>query len=315
MDRTVSAEEKIRRAEEIYYRRKNQTSRNNVARVNVNDQKDYGLYKKLILQICICLVIYFIFYLIQNGNYLFSEQVINKTKEILSYDINIPQTYQQVKGFMQVSAEEQNETKQEDQSEPENEQQEQVENTNDTSEESQNVDNSETQNNTESQDSTENQEANAIGGAGFEDVVLEEPKSQEQMDIEYLQTLSWVKPISGRVTSEFGKRESTSAIVSSNHTGIDVAANTGTVIVAAMEGTVEVSSTIGEYGQHIKITNGDVSTLYAHCSKLYVNVGEHINQGQAIAEVGTTGNSTGPHLHFEVIRAGRYINPRNVLEF
>ena len=153
-----------------------------------------------------------------------------------------------------------------------------------------------------------------MGGADFEDAVLE-TKTQEQLDIEHLQTFSWTKPINGTVTSEFGKREATSAIISQNHTGIDVGANTGTVIVAAIEGTVTISSTVGEYGYHIKITNGDVSTLYAHCSKLYVKVGDYIKQGQAIAEVGSTGNSTGPHLHFEVIRDGRYINPRNVLQF
>ena len=64
LERIASPEEKIRRAEEIYYRRRNETSRNNVARVNVNNEKNYGLFKKLVLQILICLVIYFIFYLL-----------------------------------------------------------------------------------------------------------------------------------------------------------------------------------------------------------------------------------------------------------
>ena len=103
--------------------------------------------------------------------------------------------------------------------------------------------------------------------------------------------------------------------MSKNHTGIDIAANTGTKIVAAMEGTVTVSSTTGDYGYHIKITNGDVSTLYAHCSKLYVKEGDVVTQGQEIAEVGSTGKSTGPHLHFEIMRGQTYINPRNILEF
>lgn len=92
MERTLSSEEKIRRAEEIYAKRRAGQTARNIATVNVNE-KNYGLYKKMILQILICLVIYFIFYLIQNSNYIFSEDIINKTKEILSYDINIPEIY------------------------------------------------------------------------------------------------------------------------------------------------------------------------------------------------------------------------------
>ena len=68
-------------------------------------------------------------------------------------------------------------------------------------------------------------------------------------------------------------------------------------------------------GNHIEIKNGDVSTVYAHCSKIYVNEGDKIIQGQQIAEVGETGNATGPHLHFEIKRDGRYVNPDLILQF
>ena len=325
MERIASSEEKIRRAEEIYYRRKNQNGSRNIATVNVNSEKNYGLFKKLILQILICLVIYFIFYIIQNGNYIFSTDVINKTKEILSYDINIPEVYQQIMQYMNQS------TSVEGQSNEENKIEE-IQNNIDTNQvnngQIENSMENSTDNNIENniENSVENTVDNivnevtntaAIGGADFEDVVMEEevPKTQDELDIEYLKTYSWVKPVLGVVSSEFGTRESTNPIVGTNHTGIDIAANTGTVIVAALEGTVTISSTIGEYGYHIKITNNDVSTLYAHCSKLYVQQGEYITQGQPIAEVGSTGKSTGPHLHFEVIRENRYINPRNVIEF
>lgn len=86
MEKTL--EEKIRRAEEIYARRNGYASRN-VATVNVSKGKKFSLYKKMIIQIGICLTIYFVFYLVQNSNYVFSQDVINKTKEILSYDIDI----------------------------------------------------------------------------------------------------------------------------------------------------------------------------------------------------------------------------------
>ena len=82
-----------------------------------------------------------------------------------------------------------------------------------------------------------------------------------------------------------------------------------------MEGTVELVSGEGSYGNHVKITNGDVSTLYAHCSKIYVKEGDYITQGQEIAEVGATGNVTGPHLHFEIRRNNEYVDPDLILEF
>lgn len=304
MERTLSPEEKIRRAEEIYYRRRNQVSRTKVATVNVSEEKKFGLFKKMLLQIAICLVLYFIFYLVQNGNYIFSQDVLKKTKEILSYDINMPALWSQAGEFIQeqmrgiVPANNQNENM---------------------------VSNNQVQgeNNTITPPAEE-----GIGGADVNNLELEdavvagaetnEPNEPEipQTDEEYIKSnFAMITPIKGIVSSEFGGRENTNPIVSKNHTGIDVAANTGTVISAAMAGTVTISSTTGDYGYHIKIQNGDVSTLYAHCSKLYVKQGDVIEQGQAIAEVGSTGKSTGPHLHFEIIRGTTYLNPRSILEF
>ncbi|MBO5413786.1 MAG: M23 family metallopeptidase [Clostridia bacterium] len=68
-------------------------------------------------------------------------------------------------------------------------------------------------------------------------------------------------------------------------------------------------------GNHIKITNGDVSTLYAHCKTIYVKEGDKISQGQQIGETGSTGNVTGPHLHFEIRRNNEYIDPDLILDF
>lgn len=260
----------------------------------------------MFLQIAICLVIYFIFYLIQNSNYIFSEEVLEKTRQILSYDIDIAGMYEQTMQFISKQMEELtiNESREE------------------------NTIQSQTDTNTVTQNEEANenllQESNGVGGAELENVVMEEPialndTAQEQIpetDEQYLKNnFSFIKPIEGVVSSEFGQRESSNPIVSTNHTGIDIAANTGTVVKAAMEGTVTISSTVGDYGYHIKITNNDVSTLYAHCSKLYVKEGDTISQGQEIAEVGSTGKSTGPHLHFEIMRGSTYINPRSILEF
>ena len=72
-----------------------------------------------------------------------------------------------------------------------------------------------------------------------------------------------------------------------------------------MDGIVTQNSSDGDYGKHLRIEGNGVLTLYAHCSKLFVNEGEAVKQGQKIAEVGSTGRATGPHLHFEIRRDNR----------
>ncbi len=116
--------------------------------------------------------------------------------------------------------------------------------------------------------------------------------------------LAW--PVVGRITSPFGRRGSTM------HSGVDIAAPLGTPIIAADSGTVTVSqSSLGGYGQTIMIDHGGGSlvTLYAHMSKRLVSVGEVVEKGQVIGHVGSTGRSTGPHLHFEVHLNGTPVNP------
>ena len=136
-----------------------------------------------------------------------------------------------------------------------------------------------------------------------------------EIDAEYVkEKYSFKLPLKGVITSRYGSREATE-IVSANHKGIDIGANTGTAIYAAMEGTVSLVSSEGDYGKHVEIKNGEVLTRYAHCSKIVVKEGAKIKQGQKIAEVGSTGRATGPHLHFEVIRSGRTINPEYILKF
>ena len=119
------------------------------------------------------------------------------------------------------------------------------------------------------------------------------------------------KPISSgyTITSRFGQRSS------GTHTGLDIASPMGTNIHAAASGTVVTSgwSDYG-YGYHVVISHGNgVYTLYGHCSKLYVNVGDVVNQGDTIAAVGSTGNSTGPHLHLEIRVNGQKLNPQYYL--
>ncbi len=120
-----------------------------------------------------------------------------------------------------------------------------------------------------------------------------------------------VTPVSGIITSRFGNRES---IRSHGHTGLDIAAPAGTPIKAAADGTVLFSGYSGGYGYVVKLNNGNgVQTYYGHCSKLYVSAGEKVKAGDVIAAVGSTGNSTGNHLHFEVRVNGTEVNPQNYL--
>ena len=145
------------------------------------------------------------------------------------------------------------------------------------------------------------------------EIKKEEPLSQIDIDLsEIKENYSVILPLNGVKTSAFGSREE-GEIVTANHTGIDIASDRGTVIKAAMSGKVTKVSSEGDYGKHLKITDKDLITLYAHCDEIYVEEGEEIVQGQDIAEVGSTGNSTGNHLHFEIIYKDRYINPEDVL--
>ena len=121
--------------------------------------------------------------------------------------------------------------------------------------------------------------------------------------------ISLIRPVSGSISSRFG---SISRVRSGVHTGLDIAASRGTTIKAASSGTVIFSGYKGSYGNMIVLDHGNgVCTYYGHCSKLYVSVGTRVSQGTSIAAVGSTGNSTGPHLHFEIRVNGVAYNPQN----
>ena len=120
--------------------------------------------------------------------------------------------------------------------------------------------------------------------------------------------ISLSRPVSGTITSRFGSRGR------GTHTGLDIANSTGTPIKAAAGGTVTYSGWKGSYGNMIIISHGNgVQTYYAHCNSLYVTAGTTVSQGQTIATVGSTGNSTGPHLHLEIRVNGVAQNPQNYI--
>ena len=171
------------------------------------------------------------------------------------------------------------------------------------------------------ENSSENFEENlGIGGELIEEnneqeTIIEEIKNFDDKDIKYIkENVSLIKPVNGVITSRFGERES-SEIVSANHKGLDIGAASGTEIKSACDGKVVQVSSSGDFGKHIMIQNHDIIFIYAHCSKLIVNEGDEIKQGQKIAEVGSTGRATGPHLHFEIRRGERSIDPELIMKF
>lgn len=115
---------------------------------------------------------------------------------------------------------------------------------------------------------------------------------------------SFVWPVVAPVSSSFGIRNGRP------HRGVDLAANHGDSIRAAMSGKVVVAGEVTGYGQTVILEHpGGTRTLYAHCSVLHVTAGQQVKQGQLIANVGSTGISTGPHLHFEIMINDRHYDP------
>lgn len=127
---------------------------------------------------------------------------------------------------------------------------------------------------------------------------------------------TFIRPLeSGRVTAPFGNRKHPILDEEFFHKGIDIAAVTGTEILASADGQVIYSDWAGSYGKLIIIEHADgYQTKYAHMSHYKVNEGDEVKQGQVIATVGTTGNVTGPHLHFEVLKDEENIDPQEVFE-
>ena len=311
MERTM--EEKIRRAEEIYARRREGEIRpQTTVSINNNSKKDIKLLKKMIIQIIICILIYLSIYTIQNSEYIFSQDFIQKVKEILTYDTNFNELYQNTKNKITEWITLINPEKNiEDEEKTENK--ENQENTNPNEQAIGGAENSEENIEVENQgDTEENSGSQEVTNSNYEN---QTEVTQEEQDIENIKkTASFIKPVQGTITSKYGLRDPSTTTVPKNHTGTDIAANTGTKIISATDGEIVLSSEEGDYGKHLKIQIGEVSVIYAHCNNLYVKQGDKITQGQEIAEVGSTGNSTGPHLHFEIRYQERTIDPEKILE-
>lgn len=286
MERVLTTEERIRRAEEIY------RNKGNIRETKTKEHSKLKnrIIKKVIIQILVCLSIYCIFYSFQNAENLFSKDMLSKAKQIMEYDVNFNELHINFMNWINAN----NIFTKESENQIENSMGNELANELSLNE---TIDNN-----------------TNIGGATEEKI--ETNLSQMEIDANEIKNkYNITKPIVGTVTSRFGHRNPTTASVPKNHTGIDLAANTGTVIYASLDGIVKIASGEGDYGNHLRIEKDDVAIYYAHCNKLYVKEGEYVKQNQPIAEVGATGNVTGPHLHFEIRKNERYVNPDLILNF
>ena len=126
-----------------------------------------------------------------------------------------------------------------------------------------------------------------------------------------LQGMNLVIPVNGTVTSRFG---TVSSVRSSSHTGLDISTSRGTGIRPIANGTVVFASYKGSYGNLVIIDHGNgVQSYYAHCNAIYVSNGQAVDTNSVIAAVGSTGNSTGPHLHLEIRINGVPVNPQSYI--
>lgn len=152
------------------------------------------------------------------------------------------------------------------------------------------------------------EESNVEIASTVETIVKEEVEEIEKKEASTVNGVYIaIKPIEGVITSRFADTSGRTR----THSGLDIAAPTGTDIKACADGVVEFAGYKGSYGNVVIVSNGNgVETYYAHCSKLYVSAGDEIKVGDIIGAVGSTGNSTGPHLHLEIKVNGTSVNPQ-----
>ena len=252
---------------------------------------------------CICLFIYLGVYIVQNNNYIFSNDFISAVRELINTDTNFVEIYNNISGVISniFNNKKNNENEQIEQQEQSQEK----------------IDDINAKSKVEDKDNNEISDANIGGNVENTDNIPEEIpilSEEEQTILNIKNTATFIKPVEGTISSKYGYRNPTTSTVPKNHTGTDIAANLGTKILSSTDGEVVIASSEGDYGNHIKVQIGDVSVIYAHCNKLYVKQGDRVVQGQEIAEVGSTGNSTGPHLHFEIRFCEKTIDPEKILE-
>lgn len=281
MERILNDDEKIRKAEEIYFRRNNRIPVRKSSDIKSKDSFKSRMLFNLLVMFNLAIIVF----AFQNKDDIFKAEFLEK---INNYNSNIGIKIKEFLKNGEIPVDDNIGT---------------IENEETNSDISVNTENS-------------NQESAEVNvNENLEEKISS--ISEMEIDINNLNSAyNFIKPLEKyQISSGFGARESEYQNVSGYHTGIDLAADKGSSIKASMEGIVDLVSNEGDYGKHIKIRSNNVTTLYAHCSKILVKEGQIVAQGQPIAEVGSTGNSTGPHLHFEIRVDSRFVDPSKIIKF
>ncbi len=290
MDKVISVEERIRRAEERYNKRNPEFNDKENRTIKVGKKKK--IKRRLIFQIFTCLLIYIIFYAINNRDYVFSDNFKNDVNTFFTEKTKIYEIYSDIKNYIDS----------------------QLVNSKKNSEEVKNKEKQEVKDDNNIPNEEITSEGN-VGGADESEPSNTKAESQMEKDVKEIKSkVNFINPIVGKISSTFGWRNPTVSTVPKYHTGLDIAAVTGTVIKSSTDGTIAIASSDGDYGKHYFIEIEGITIIYAHCSKLYLKQGDIVKQGQEIAEVGSTGNSTGPHLHIGIKYEDRWIDPELILD-
>lgn len=240
MEKAISPEERIRRAEEIYKRRNYRTTTGE-NEIRIKTKRKYGFFRKIVIQIVICTLIYAGFVIVKKNNYIFSEETIKKAEDFLNYNISLQNIYDGIKNkFAQTGGEDNQEAIIKNQEQNEEQTEEQIE--------GQNIEPAKEQ--AESSEEKIEETLSVTEEIAEPQSVIEEASSIDQMgeDAKIAMTeVSFIVPLKGTITSRYGIRNPTTATVPKYHTGIDIAVSEGTVFVAAMEGVVEEVSSKGDY--------------------------------------------------------------------
>lgn len=286
MDKLLSELEKQRRAENIYYSRRymNNNSNGNKYFDDNDESCDKKNIYRFLFKVLFFINLVIIIFCFQNVEYVFNREFIsdvdllmeNIKKRALSHETYVEENIENKIGDNEI------------------------------------VNNMETQ--------QLNNEIKSLENITKVEEVVEKvkEKTDEEKEIEALIGMYQFKnPIeeNGVITSNFGKRNSDNENVSEYHTGIDIGAEYGTDIKSSVTGIVTLVSNVGDYGKQVRVRNNNVTTLYAHCSEILVKEGDIVADGQVIAKVGNSGNSTGPHLHFEIRVDDRCLDPIKLVKF
>ncbi|HHV98283.1 MAG TPA: M23 family metallopeptidase [Clostridiaceae bacterium] len=265
------------------YPRRNTRCRKRKSLRNYSQKSNNSLALTITRQLIVCLLILLLVVIIKGIQVPFTKGISEKIKYVVVHNIDFTNLYNKIDGIVAKITNK--------------------EKTN--SEENKNL--AEDKDNTYDADSATDYKGPVVAGEMY---------IPDEMSLEYVEiNAQLIAPVEGTLSSPYGERMHPIKKTVEFHRGIDIEAAEGTKIRAALGGKVVETGEEPTYGKYVKIEHTDgITTVYAHCSKIIAEIGQKVNQGDIIAEVGDTGAATGSHLHFEIWKDGKSLNPSNYID-